>query len=223
MKTFNFNFKITIVAFVAFFLLANNILFAQDQSILINLHNAIKSVKQYHTSEQFNHDVEIAIDDGLANLQQLEIPKNAAFVFDVDETALSNFEYELRYNFGYDAKTWDEWIKEANATAIPGVKRLYDSLIARGIKIIFITGRNAALIKDTELNLKKVGYNRYDTLICKTPEFKGKKAIEYKSKIRKELSSKYKIIGSVGDQWSDLEGGWTIIKIKIPNYMYFIE
>jgi len=208
---------------LALFFLMNNFLSAQDQPILINLSDAVKSVKQYHTSEQFNRDVENAIDDGLANLRQLEIPKNAAFVFDIDETALSNLEYELRYNFGYDPKTWDEWIKEANATAIPGVKRLYDSLVARGIKIIFISGRNAALIKDTELNMKKVGYSHYDTLICKTPEFKGKKAVEFKSKIRKELSRKYKIIGSVGDQWSDLEGGWTIIKIKIPNYMYFIE
>ncbi len=208
---------------LALFFLMNNFLSAQDQPILINLSDAVKSVKQYHTSEQFNRDVDRAIDDGLANLRQLEIPKNAAFVFDIDETALSNLEYELRYNFGYDPKTWDEWIKEANATAIPGVKRLYDSLVARGIKIIFISGRNAALIKDTELNMKKVGYSHYDTLICKTPEFKGKKAVEFKSKIRKELSRKYKIIGSVGDQWSDLEGGWTIIKIKIPNYMYFIE
>jgi acid phosphatase len=220
MKTFYFKSKLAVLGL---FLLANTILSAQDQSILINLHDAVKSVKQYHTSEKFNYDVDNAIDDGLANLQQLEIPKNAAFVFDIDETALSNLEYELRYNFGYDPKTWDEWIKEANATAIPGVKRLYDSLIARGIKIIFITGRNFALIKDTELNLKKAGYNLYDTLICKTPEFKGKKAVEYKSQIRNELSNKYKIIGSVGDQWSDLEGGWTIIKIKIPNYMYFIE
>jgi hypothetical protein len=60
-------------------------------------------------------------------------------------------------------------------------------------------------------------------LICKGPEFSGKKAVEYKSQKRMELSKQYNIIGSIGDQWSDSEGGWTILKIKLPNYMYFIE
>lgn len=196
---------------------------AKETPILINLSDAIKAVKQYHTSDQYYQDIEKAVDEGLSNLRQLNYSSNAAFVFDIDETALSNLEYELRYNFAFDPKTWDDWVMEGRATAIPGVKRLYDSLIARNIHIIFLTGRGKEQLNITSKNLIEQGYNRFDTLICKPLEFKGKKAVEFKTNIRKQLSNKYKIIGSVGDQWSDLEGGWTIIKIKLPNYMYFLE
>lgn len=198
-------------------------LVAKEPTILINLADAIKAVKEYHTSEQYHKDIENAVEDGLRNLRQLNYPDNAAFVFDVDETALSNIEYELKYNFGYDPKTWDDWVMQAKATALPGVRRFYDSLVARNIKIIFITGRSQDQYDATIKNLKEQGYTKFDTLVCKTSQFRGKKAVEFKSQIRQELSKKFYIIGSIGDQWSDLEGGWTIIKIKLPNYMYHIE
>lgn len=200
-----------------------NFTVAKEPPILINLADAIKAIKQYHTSEQYYQDIEKAIDDGLSNLRQLDYPSNAAFVFDVDETALSNMEYELKYNFGFEQKSWDEWVMQGKAPSIPGVRRLYDSLIARNIKIIFLSGRSVEQFEITMQNLKEQGYFKFDTLICKSQIYKGKKAIEFKSAVRKDLSKKYKIIGSVGDQWSDLEGGWTIIKIKLPNYMYFLE
>lgn len=212
--------KLFVISFIIF---SFQFLLAREQSIIINLADAIKAVKQYHTSEQFYKDVEKVVDDGLANLKQLNYPQNAAFVFDVDETALSNMNYELKYNFGFEQKTWDEWVMEGIAPSIPGVKRLYDSLIARKIKIIFITGRSSNQYDITIKNLKEQGYTKFDTLVCKSSQFKGKKAVEYKSQTRKELSSNYYIIGSIGDQWSDLEGGWTIIKIKLPNYMYYLE
>ncbi len=211
------------ISIYAIFIFFNYICFAQSQFLLINLSDATKAVKDYHTSEKYYQDIEKAVDEGLSNLQQLSYPSNAAFVFDIDETALSNLEYELKFNFGFDPKTWDEWVMEGRAPAIPGVRRLYDSLIARNIKVIFISGRSSEQFEITTKNLKDQGYLKYDTLICKGLQFKGKKALEYKSTIRSELSKKYKIIGSVGDQWSDLEGGWTIIKIKLPNYMYHLD
>jgi acid phosphatase len=191
--------------------------------ILINLQDAINAVKNYHTSPKYVQDMEKIIDDALLNLKQMDIPKNAAFVFDIDETSLSNIEYEVEKNFGYDQASWDKWVEEAKAPAIKATKRFYDSLIKRNIHIIFITGRNTQQYDVTVKNMQKVGYRKYDTIVCKSPIFKGKTAEEYKSQIRKELSNKYKIIGSIGDQWSDLNGGWTILKIKLPNYMYFIK
>lgn len=211
------------IIFSIFVFFIFNFLVAKEPSLLINLTEAINAVKDYHTSEKYYSDIENAIEDGLRNLRQLDYPSNAAFVFDIDETALSNIEYELKHNFGYDPKSWDEWVMEAKAPALPGVRRFYDSLVARKIKIIFITGRSDNQYDITIKNLKEQGYTIFDTLVCKTSQFKGKKAVEYKSQIRKNLSNKYYIIGSIGDQWSDLEGGWTIIKIKLPNYMYYIE
>ena len=49
-------------------------------------------------------------------------------------------------------------------------------------------------------------------------------ASEFKSKKRTELTNEgYIIVGTVGDQWTDLEGPYTGIKIKLPNYLYEIK
>jgi acid phosphatase len=196
---------------------------AQNSGMIVNLNDAKKAVKDYYTSGRYDREIEKNIDEALINLSQIELSKNSAFIFDIDETALSNWFHEISYDFGYIKKYWDEWVDSAKAPAIPQVKRFYDSLVAKKINILFITGRNQMQYKQTYNNLIKVGYTQIDTLICKSVDFTGKKAIDYKSLKRKELSAKYKIIGSIGDQWSDLDGGWTILKVKIPNYMYFIE
>jgi len=197
--------------------------FSQNKQVILNLNDAKKSVKDYYKSGQYDIELEKCINEALLNLEQIEIPENAAFVFDVDETALSNWSYEINYDFGFIKRHWDEWVDSSKAPVIPQVKRFYDSLVAKNVKIIFITGRKHNQYEGTLKNLKDVGYNKVDTLICKPVEYFDKKAVEYKSNTRKALSSKYKIIGSIGDQWSDLEGGWTILKVKLPNYMYFIE
>ena len=47
------------------------------------------------------------------------------------------------------------------------------------------------------------------------------KSFEFKSAKRVELIELgYEIIGTVGDQWSDLEGPHHGIQVKIPNYLY---
>jgi acid phosphatase len=214
--------KIFISLFISIFTIYTNI-YSQDSGLLVNLSDAKKAVKNYYTNGQYEKELEKNINEALINLSQIEIPKNAAFVFDVDETALSNMSYELNYDYGYIPKYWDNWLDSAAAPAIPQVKRFYDSLVKKGILILFITGRNSKYYNQTFQNLTKAGYKKIETLVCKSNEYKGKKAIEFKTDVRKKLSEKYKIIGSIGDQWSDLEGGYTILKVKIPNYLYFIE
>ena len=50
------------------------------------------------------------------------------------------------------------------------------------------------------------------------------KAKDFKSNKRGWLIKQgYEIIGTVGDQWTDLEGEYHGIQIKIPNYLYMIE
>lgn len=211
--------NVILITFVMF----SSSFYSQDAGILINLHDAKKAVKEYYSSGQYEKEIEKNVNDALLNLSQLEVSNNSAFVFDVDETALSNMLYETKYDYGFIPQYWDEWVESAVATAIPATKRFYDSLVSKNIKIIFITGRSVKSYDKTYKNLVSQGYHKFDTLICKASNFKGQKAVEYKSQTRKELSAKYKIIGSIGDQWSDLEGGWTILKVKLPNYLYFIE
>jgi acid phosphatase len=187
------------------------------------LSDAKKSVYDYYISGKYEKDINVAVDEALHLLNYMSIPSNPVVVFDIDETALSSWSYQVKNNYGYNESIWNIWVDSANAKAIPGVKRLYDSLIKKNIGIIFLTGRKHSQYKKTIENLEKEGYTKFVTLICRTPDLEDINALQYKSNVRKELSKKYNIIGSVGDQWSDLNGGWTILKVKIPNYIYIIE
>ena len=117
-----------------------------------------------------------------------------------------------------------KWNKELKAPAIPQVKELYDFLLDKGSRIIFLTGRNLPEYEVTYRNLIKEGYTTFDTLITQREYELELSAQEFKSVKRKELVEKgYEIIGTVGDQWSDLEGEYHGIQVKIPNYLYLIE
>jgi acid phosphatase class B len=104
------------------------------------------------------------------------------------------------------------------------VKVLYDFLLSKGAKIIFLTGRNFYEYEVTHQNLKNTGYTDFDTLITQIGDETKMKARDFKSGKRHWLTEQgYEIIGTVGDQRSDLEGEYHGIQIKIPNYLYLIE
>ncbi|MCX7880816.1 MAG: hypothetical protein N2517_09180 [Ignavibacteria bacterium] len=217
--------KLFVILFLSFstFFLRHNTSFSQPP-LIINLSDAKRAIKEYFLTGQYDLEMDSIIIDAIRQVKNLKIENNSAFVFDIDETALSSFEYQMQYDFGFIRNEWDKWVEKANAPAIKQVKRFYDTLVSFGVKIIFLTGRPEKQRTPTINNLKKAGYVIFDTLICRNINEQGLTAREYKSRKRKELSEKgYKIIGTIGDQWSDLDGGYTILKIKLPNYMYKIE
>jgi predicted secreted acid phosphatase len=164
------------------------------------------------------------VDDAIKQLENIELEDNAAVVFDVDETALSNYKQTKEIGFGYYREGWDKYIQEGSADVIPQSKRLYDWLVERDVHVIFITGRQYYSYENTYRNLVEQGYSKFDTLICKAKEELKTPSSEYKKSHRKRFSEKgYKIIATFGDQWSDLEGENTGLKFKFPNYLYLVE
>lgn len=198
-------------------------IFAQNP-LIVNLSDAKSAVKNYYESGRFSVEMDSIIAEAMRTVAQIPVQKNSAFVFDIDETALSNLEYEIQHDFGYVPEKWNRWILEASAPAIPQVKKFYDFLLSKGYRIIFITGRSCDYREPTYRNLVSAGYTTFDTLICRSTSEQGMSAKEYKTAKRKVLTEKgYSIVGSIGDQWSDLEGGYVLLKIKIPNYIYLVE
>ena len=117
-----------------------------------------------------------------------------------------------------------KWNAEMKAPAIEQVKELYNFLLSKGAKIIFLTGRNFPEYEVTYQNLINEGYTVFDTLITQIGDEKKMKAQDFKSSKRKWLTEQgYEIVGTVGDQWNDLEGDNHGIQVKIPNYLYLIE
>jgi acid phosphatase len=191
---------------------------------IINLDIAKKLVQNYYEEGRYGKECTEIINRAMKEISDLSLDNNSTVIFDVDDTALSNYEYTKQIGFGYSHPVWIEWINSGKATAIPEVKNFYNWLISKNIKVIFITGRDVETYAATRKNLWEQGYTKFDTLIVRSDGERKLPAAEYKSMKREELASKgYNIIACVGDQASDLTGKYVGIKIKLPNYLYGIE
>jgi acid phosphatase len=190
----------------------------------VNLSIAREEVKQYYESGKFDEELNKVIEEAKKKFEKVEFNENSVVIFDVDETALDNYGLATEMGFGYVYEMNKKWNAELKAPAIPQVKKLYDFLLSKGAKIIFLTGRNFPEYEATYGNLVNVGYTTFDTLITQIGDENKMKNKEFKSSKRVWLAEQgYEIVGTVGDQWSDLDGFYHGIQVKIPNYLYLIE
>lgn len=191
---------------------------------LINLRIAKDVVKDYYESGKYDEELNKIYSQAKSQIEKIKIKNNSAAIFDVDETALSNYEISKRLDFGYDYKIVQDWVMSAKLPAIKQTLDFYNYLKSKGIKLIFLTGRQSEEYDATYQNLVEQGYRDFDTIIVRSERERKTGAAEFKSQKRKELTAKgYEIIICVGDQWTDLEGSYTGIKVKLPNYLYEIE
>lgn len=83
-----------------------------------------------------------------------------AVVMDVDETVLDNSPYQARLvrdGKEYDEVTWDAWVAEKKAKAVPGVVEFAKAAAAKGVTILYLSNRAVHLKDATIANLKAVG------------------------------------------------------------------
>ena len=124
------------------------------------------------------------IADAKQKFSKVEIKNNSVVIFDVDETALNNYGLARQMDFGYVYDLNKKWNEELKAPAIPQVQDLYNYLLQRGTKIIFLTGRNYTEYEVTYKNLVQAGYTKFDTLITQREDELNLKSQEFKSKKR---------------------------------------
>jgi predicted secreted acid phosphatase len=163
---------------------------------------------------------------------QVERP---ALVLDIDETSLSNWLEIDQDDFGYipggactlqTGSTCGEqqWELSARAEALKPTLELFNAAKSLGVTVFFITGRQDRFdLRDaTALNLKRAGYDGWQDLIMRPVSSPGS-VTEYKSSKRKAIQDQgYRIIVNVGDQQSDLDGGFAEKAFRVPNPFYFI-
>ncbi|HEX2869204.1 MAG TPA: HAD family acid phosphatase [Ignavibacteriales bacterium] len=191
---------------------------------LVNLGIAKNEVSYYYDSGEYDKDLLEAVSNAMKDFDKVNVRDSSAIVFDIDETVLSNYPVIKSMDFGYVTDLWNKWILEAKAPAIDEVKDLYNYLAGRKFHIIFISGRTRAQYDATYKNLKEAGYATFDTLIVRPDNMLKAPAENFKSIERIVLTNMgYRIEGCVGDQWSDLKGAYTGIKVKLPNYLYLIN
>lgn len=189
-------------------------------------------VGHYMMGAQYRKDCSIVADAAYAYVSSLELNKDGkdAWIFDIDETSLSNLPYYARHDVGFGARPFNAtlfnaWVRKGKAPAIPSVLKLYKRLLQLGVKIVFLTGGDATLKAPRERNMRNIGYHTWEFMIMKEANETGMKSVEYKSKHRREIEEKmgYRIIGNMGDQWSDLLGPNPGLRtFKLPDPMYYI-
>jgi predicted secreted acid phosphatase len=184
------------------------------------------SVRSYVKSGAYERGVTEVIDSARSYIEShYKSVVHPAIVLDIDETSLSNLEFEYRYNFGYNHTLWNKWVAECLATPIKPTLELAKWAAQRHIAIFFIAGRtqlSSRLSNDpTVRNLRKVGYPKWAGLYFKDAKRKMTIA-EFKTSVRKEIAARgYTIVANISDQYSDLIGGYSEASFKLPDPMYF--
>ena len=189
----------------------------------------------YYNSGAYLTDLQLATAPAIGWINE-EAPRvsRPAVVFDIDETALSNWE-EIRANdFGYipdgpcnqlpqgpcGVHAWDQ---RAQSTVIQPTMDVYNTAKDRGAAIFFITGRHESERAATERNLKAVGYTGYTQLIMEPNGAQPRSAADFKAPQRAQIEQQgYTIIANLGDQPSDLEGGSSERTYLLPDPFYRI-
>ncbi|XP_047338309.1 acid phosphatase 1-like [Impatiens glandulifera] len=192
-------------------------------------YKCIDYVQDYMTGGRYKSDSDAvgAEASSFINTTNFSGDGRDAWVFDIDETLLTNLPYYVDHGFGseeFDENSFNEWVDLAVAPALPASLKVYNEVKKAGIKIFLLTGRSESQRNETVKNLLFVGYSNWEKLILRGESDLGKPAIVYKSEKRKEIEELgYVIHGNSGDQWSDLMGfSMAVRSFKLPNPMYFI-
>lgn len=185
-----------------------------------------KAVREYRASGSWDAGIAGQVDQAKKLIREYVIKpgEKSAVVFDIDETALSNWEFIDITDFGYQRSSYKIWENSARDTAIKPIQELYVMAREKGFAIFFISGRREIQREFTQANLRKVGFDEWEGVFLKPMDYYGGHAMEFKSKWRAHIQSMgYKIVLNIGDQQSDLDGDpHAIYDIKIPNPAYFI-
>lgn len=174
-----------------------------------------------------------------------------AVLFDVDDTLLNTYAYEIYANFGYDPGQNADFVTSPSydLPEVPGMGELVGHLQDEGYTVFFLTGRPEDQREGTEQDLTARGFPLSSGPVAGEAEnpnnlyLKGETApnvwkswftcdtegdahcttIERKSQTRAHIESLgYDIVGNFGDQYSDLTGGYADKTFKLPNPMYYL-
>ena len=96
-------------------------------------------------------------------------PGTWAVILDADETILDNSTYQMRraaVGQGFTADTWDAWVLEQSAPALPGAAAFVTAVRTLGGRIAIVTNRDEPTCAATRNNIKAVGL-AVDMVLCR--------------------------------------------------------
>jgi len=189
-----------------------------------NLSSLKQEILVYVETGVYETEIKAAVASAKAyvieRLSRRELGERLAVVLDIDETALSNFSHMRAFDFGYLPVEWDAWVARGEAPAIEPVREFFQAVRSLGVEVIFVTGRRERDRPGTEKNLRAKGFGDYAALWFK-PDSVKITTEQFKTQTRKNIQAAgYVIIANVGDQESDLAGGFAERTFKLPAPFY---
>ena len=191
---------------------------------LPNLDLVKRDIKEYRSSGRWDADIARVADECTAAAREAQAKgARPAVVFDIDETLLSNWPYEIENDFARSISLFRDWARRSECPAIDPVKRFYVAMRDAGVACFVITGRRETLHDVTVRNLERQGISGWTGISFRSPDDRDTSVIPFKSGERARIEAKgFTIIANIGDQDSDLAGGHALHTCKVPNPIYFI-
>ena len=132
-------------------------------------------------------------------------------ILDADETVLDNSTYQLRrarLGLGYSPESWNEWVREEAAPALPGAADFIREVHRLGGRVAIVTNRDEVVCGETRSNLAAVGVEA-DVVLCRQPGPSGK---EGRFRAVQEGTTPaglppLRVVAWVGDNIQDFPGG----------------
>lgn len=215
--------RLSLLLFAAVTLFSSFSLWAEPSNLTL----VKKDIISYHDSGAYEKELTAVITQAQQFIHQ-EIKKQPnsgkfALVLDIDETSLSNYKHMIRRDFTANKAEIHKEIIAADAPAIKPMLNLYNDALKHGIKVFFVTGRSTDEGQATEKNLKEAGYRNWSGLYLRPTTYKEPSIIPFKSQARAQIAQQgYVIIASIGDQFSDIRGGYAKKGFKLPNPYYYL-
>jgi 5'-nucleotidase (lipoprotein e(P4) family) len=131
-----------------------------------------------------------------------------AVVLDVDETVLDNSPYEvwlIKSNTHFSGKTWNQFCAAQISRAVPGSVEFTKYADAKGVKVFYLSNRDAETEKDTRANMEKLGFpmgGNVDTFLMQNEQPGWGSA---KSTRRAVIAKDYRILLNFGDNFGDFD------------------
>ncbi len=92
---------------------------------------------------------------------RLDAKQKRAVILDLDETVLDNSRYAARMlqdGREFSPKTWSAWVREEQATAVPGALAFTRLAQKRGVHLYYLSNRRQTNLAATRRNLRKLGF-----------------------------------------------------------------
>lgn len=134
-----------------------------------------------------------------------------AVVLDLDETAMDNSAYQaglVTTNGEFSPKSWDAWVKAEKATAVPGAVEFTQYAESKGVKVFYVTNRNADQEEPTRRNAQALGFpmgGNVDTFLMskEKPDWGSAKGTR-----RAYIAKDYRIVLLFGDNFGDFSDAY---------------